>query len=225
MIELVVLDMAGTTIEEGGAVYVALRETVLTSGGTLDSDDVAPWMGADKRQAIRALTVASGRPSPDDATVERLYDDFVERLLVVYRDRPPTPIPGVLDAFATLRASGVKVALTTGFSADVHGPLLAALGWNVPDTVDAIVCTDDVAAGRPAPYMIFRAMELAGVSDVRRVLVAGDTPRDLLAGMNAGAAMVVGVATGDLTLEQLGTERHTHLLASLATLPELIASA
>ena len=96
---------------------------------------------------------------------------------------------------------------------------------NLADTVDAIVCTDDVAAGRPAPYMIFRAMELAGVTDVRRVLVAGDTPRDLLAGMNAGAAMVVGVATGDLTLEQLGTERHTHLLASLATLPDLIANA
>ena len=118
----------------------------------------------------------------------------------------------------------MKVALTTGFSADVHGPLLHALGWNVPDTVDAIVCTDDVPAARPAPYMIFRAMERCGVLDVGRVLVAGDTPRDLAAGINAGAGAVVGVATGDLTLEALGRHRHTHLLASLATLPDLVAS-
>lgn len=224
MIELVALDMAGTTVEEGGAVYVALRDAVAAGGGELTTEAVVPWMGADKREAIRALTLVAGRPEPDAAEVERIYADFVARLLDAYRRTPPTPIPGVPEAFERLRSAGVKVALTTGFSADVHGPLLEALGWSAPETVDAIVCTDDVAQGRPAPYMVFRAMELTGVTDVARVLVAGDTPRDLRAGVNAGAGAVVGVATGDLSLEDLGRERHTHLLASLATLPELVAS-
>ena len=46
----------------------------------------------------------------------------------------------------------------------------------------------------------------------------------VVAGINAGAGAVVGVATGDLTIEALGRHRHTHLLASLATLPDLVAS-
>ncbi|MCC5951352.1 MAG: phosphonatase-like hydrolase [Acidimicrobiia bacterium] len=223
VIELVALDMAGTTVNEGGAVYVALREAVVAGGGELTPAQVAPWMGADKRQAIAALTLVARNHEPDAEEVERTYEDFLSRLLEAYRTTPPTPIEGVPEAFAALRAAGVKVALTTGFSADVHEPLLASLGWSAPDTVDTIVCTDDVPAGRPAPYMIFRAMERTGVTDVARVLVAGDTPRDLQAGMNAGVGTVVGVATGELTLEDLGTERHTHLLPSLATLPLLVA--
>jgi len=223
MIELVALDMAGTTIEEGGAVYDALRGAVVGRGGTLTDEDVAPWMGADKRQAIRALSVMASGEEPDDATVEEIYATFHDRLLASYRESPPRPIDGVPEAFVALRSAGVKVALTTGFSADVHGPLLETLGWDAPATVDAIVCTDDVPLGRPAPYMVFRAMERTGVTDVRRVLVAGDTPRDLQAGMNAGALAVVGVGTGGVGLAELGRHRHTHLLASLATLPELVA--
>ena len=224
MIELVALDMAGTTVEEGGAVYRALRDAVVVDGGALSSDQVVPWMGADKRQAIRALSLDAGLPEPTDDEVERIYLGFVDRLLADYRRTPPRPIDGVPAVLATLRARGVKVALTTGFSSDVHAPLLPTLGWSVPEAVDAVVCPDDVGAGRPAPYMIFRAMEMTGVTDVRRVLVAGDTPRDLEAGCNAGAGAVVGVATGDLGLEELGRYRHTHLLASLAGLDELVAS-
>jgi phosphoglycolate phosphatase-like HAD superfamily hydrolase len=70
--------------------------------------------------------------------------------------------------------------------------------------------------------MIFRAMELTGVTDVARVLVAGDTTRDLQAGSNAGAGAVVGVLTGALDAPALGRTRHTHLLAGVADLPGLL---
>jgi phosphonatase-like hydrolase len=116
----------------------------------------------------------------------------------------------------------VQVALSTGFSRDVADPLLAALGWDA-QVVDAVVTVDEVAAGRPAPYLIFRAMERTGVFDVRRVLVAGDTVVDLRAGVNAGVAAVVGVGTGKLGFAELGRERHTHLLPSVADLPALVA--
>jgi phosphonatase-like hydrolase len=89
--------------------------------------------------------------------------------------------------------------------------------------LDAVVCVDDVAAGRPAPYMVFRAMERTGVRDVSRVLTAGDTVRDLEAGTNAGAAMVLGVLTGGLDARALGAVRHTHLLPSVADLPDLLS--
>jgi phosphonatase-like hydrolase len=224
-VDLVVLDVAGTTVDEGGAVYRALADAVLAGGGRLDDAELVRWMGADKRQAIRALTRAATGADPDPAAVERTYADFRDRLLAAYRAAPPRPFPGVPEAFATLRAAGVRLALTTGFSTDVTAPLLEALRWDVPGTVDALVCTDDVPAGRPAPYLVFRAMERTSSRDVRRVAVVGDTPRDLEAGTNAGAGFVVGVATGGVGLAELGRHRHTHLLASVADLPALLASA
>ena len=79
-----------------------------------------------------------------------------------------------------------------------------------------------MAASRPAPYLIFHAMEATGVTDVRRVLTAGDTPNDLAAGMNAGAGFVVGVTTGSFTRAQLEAEPHTHILDSVAAVPALL---
>jgi phosphonatase-like hydrolase len=225
VIELVALDMAGTTIDEHGDVYVALREAVEAEGVEVGEDLDRLWMGTDKREALAALVAAGGGPVLDGDGVERAYARFRELLAERYAARPPMPIAGVPDALAALRAEGVRVALTTGFAADVAEPLLAALGWTVGgELVDAMVCVDDVPAGRPAPYMVFRAMERTGVQAVDRVLVAGDTPADLRSGTNAGAAAVVGVATGALTLAELGVERHTHLLPSLAELPALVAS-
>jgi phosphonatase-like hydrolase len=181
-------------------------------------------MGTDKREAIAALVAAGGGPVLDGDGVERAYARFRTLLAERYGAQPPAPIAGVPEALAELRAAGVRVALTTGFARDVAEPLLDSVGWEVGgDLVDAVVCADDVAAGRPAPYLVFRAMERTGVRSVGRVLVAGDTVADLQSGINAGAAAVVAVATGALTLADLGAERHTHLLSSVADLPALVA--
>jgi phosphonatase-like hydrolase len=225
MIELAALDMAGTTIEEHGDVYAALRAAVEAEGAAVDDALVQRWMGTDKREAITELVAAGGGGRLAGPPVERAYERFRSLLEERYRARPPVPLPGVPEALAALRAAGVRVALTTGFARDVAEPLLASLGWTVGgDLVDAMVCADDVPAGRPAPYLVFRAMERTGVRRVDRVLVAGDTLADLRSGTNAGAAAVVGVATGALGLDALGAERHTHLLRSVADLPALVAA-
>lgn len=216
MIELVALDMAGTTIQEHGAVYVALREAVEAAVGAPEGADIDRWMGADKRETISALL-----KGPAPAVVEEVFLDFHGRLSAAYAARRPAPLPGVEEAFAALRNAGVKIALTTGFDRSITTALLDLLGWDAT-VVDAVVCADDVAAGRPAPYMVFRAMELTGVRDVAAVLTAGDTVLDLRAGANAGAGIVAGVLTGSMTALQLGAERHTHLLPGVADLPALL---
>ncbi|WP_214413604.1 phosphonatase-like hydrolase [Sphaerisporangium fuscum] len=222
MIELAVLDIAGTTIEEHGAVYVALEEAVRDAGGDPGPDDIRRWMGSGKREAITALLAGGSGAEPEPALVDRAFAGFRARLEAAYAERPPAPLPGVPEAIAALRAGGVKVALTTGFDRDVTGALLARVGWD-DGVLDAVVCVDDVAAGRPAPYMIFRAMELTGVRDVGRVLTAGDTVRDLQAGTNAGAAVVAGVLSGSQDATALGAVRHTHLIGSVADLPALLS--
>jgi phosphonatase-like hydrolase len=225
VIELAALDVAGTTVDEHGDVYLALRDAVVAEGADVTEALVREWMGTDKREAIAALVAAGAGRDLDGDGVEAAYDRFRRLLAERYAIRPPAPIAGVPQALAALRAAGVRVALTTGFAGDVVGPLLASLGWEAGgELIDTVVCSDDVPAGRPAPYLVFRAMERTGARDVRRVLVAGDTLADLRSGTNAGAGAVVGVATGALSLAELGVERHTHLLPSLAELPSLVAA-
>lgn len=215
MISLVALDIAGTTVAEGGAVYRVLAEVVAEHGTPASSADIKKWMGADKRAALVALT-----GDPDAA--EELHARFVTRLQETYAAHPPAPVDGVVETFARLRAAGVQVALTTGFDRQVTDPLLAALDWQVGRDVDAVVCAPEVAAGRPEPHMINRAMELTGVTDPARVLTAGDTVLDVRAGLASGASIVVAVLSGAQDRAELTPENPTHVLDDVTGIPALI---
>lgn len=223
MIKLVACDMAGTTIDEHGDVYVALARCVEETGVRTTPESVQEWMGADKVEAITALIEAGGGTATPPA-VEAAFTRFKELLVEFYDANPPVALDGVEDAFRELRRRGVKVALTTGFSRDVAGPLLERLGWSVEDDnlLDAVVCSDEVAAGRPAPHMIHRAMELTGVQDVRAVIAAGDTVNDLAAANNAGVT-AVGVLTGKLGREDLAVHPHHHILDGVKDIPSLLS--
>jgi phosphoglycolate phosphatase len=226
VIQLVALDMAGTTIDDHGSVYLALRRSVEETGATVAEDDLQKWMGTDKVTAITALMGLGGQ----DPTADRVAGAF-ERFRVIlaesYRDDPPVGLPGVEDALKILRGRSILISLTTGFSDDVALPLLASLGWTVgpgdEHLLDAVVTTSHVTAGRPAPYLIHHAMELTGVTDVRSVLAAGDTVVDLLAAHNAGV-IGVGVLTGALSREQLEAHPHDQILDSVAEIPEMLVA-
>lgn len=218
--ELAVLDVTGTTIDEGSLVYRTLEETAVAHGATPSKDELVSWHGARKDDALRAL-LAPVRGSLSTRELSKVVDDFHARLFRAYDEHPPSPLPEIPEALATLRDAGIRVVLTTGFDRDVIDLLLETVGWAEGETIDGVVSGSDVSAGRPAPYMIHRAMELTGTHDVRRVLTAGDTPRDLEAGVNSGAQVVVGVLTGAASPEELMMNEHTHLLRSVTDIPTL----
>jgi phosphoglycolate phosphatase len=223
VIDLVALDMAGTTIDDHGSVYAALQSSVEETGATVAEADLQRWMGTDKGTAIAALMQRGGQ-EPNADRVAAAFERFRAILGQSYRDNPPIALPGVADALRELQARGILISLTTGFSDDVALPLLESLGWTIgpgnEHLLDAVVTTSHVPAGRPAPYLIHHAMELTGVTDVHRVLAAGDTVVDLLAAHNAGV-IGVGVLTGALTRGQLAEHPHDHILQSVAALPGL----
>lgn len=219
---LAALDMAGTTVDEGGLVYAAVEGAVAEAvGAPIPAELMLQWKGTSKEEAIAGLLRGMGSDT-SHAYVMKVYDIFAGKLEEAYARMPPAPIPGAPEMFETLRRAGVKVALQTGYAAPVANSIMTGLGWTVGETVDALVTSDTVAVSRPAPYLVFHAMEATGIRDVRRVLTAGDTPNDLSAGMNAGAGFVVGVTTGSFTRSQLEAEPHTHILDSVAALPTLL---
>lgn len=217
-IELVVCDMAGTTVRDTGQVPQAFTSALAAHGITVTPQAINNLRGASKRLAILNLV-----PEGTDraARAEQVYNTFCEHLAQVFNGTVE-PVPGAREAIDTLRGRGVRVALNTGFDRDTTNLLLDALRWR-QGVVDAVVCGDEVAQGRPAPYMIFHCMEATGVTDVRRVANAGDTVLDLQAGHNAGVALNIGVLSGAHGRDQMQPQPHTHLLNSVADVPALIA--
>lgn len=222
-VSLLSLDMAGTTIDEGGVVYDLLARCVGDElGAPVPAEVLAPWTGTDKTEAIRGLLTELGG---DPARTDAVYAGFAAQLDAAYAAATPTLFPGVREAMVSLRAAGVKVALHTGYTRPVAEGLLAKVGWEVGTDIDALATSELVTASRPAPYLVFRTMELTGIRSVDEVLVAGDTPNDLAAGTAAGARFVVGVLTGAGSAADLGRSRHTHLVGGVADIPALLHSA
>jgi phosphonatase-like hydrolase len=217
-IELVVFDMAGTTVQDDGQVPDAFTAALAEYGVAVSPEAIRSLRGASKREAIIEL-LPEGAARAEQA--ERAYACFRDHLTRRYADTA-REVPGAGDVFARLRGRGIRVALNTGFDRDTTQMLLAALGW-MAHTVDAIVCGDEVPQGRPSPYLIFRCMEATGAVSVGRVANVGDTVLDLRAGHNAGVRFNVGVLSGAHGRDLLAAEPHTHLLASVADLPTLLA--
>lgn len=216
-LELVVFDMAGTTIEDRGQVPDAFTSALAAHGIALTPAQIRSVRGASKRQAIRQLI---GAGADRAQRVDEIYGTFCAILAQRYADEGVRPIAGAVPAFRALRARGVKVALNTGFDRGTTDLLLKALGWTT-GVVDAVVCGDDVSQGRPMPYLIYRAMEATGASGVHAVASVGDTALDLHAGHNAGVRWNIGVLSGAHDRQTLERAPHTHLLPSVAGLVAL----
>ena len=218
--ELVVSDFAGTTMKEEGAVLVAYRLALTEFDIPFTEDDLAARRGASKRAVFQELAARTLAPERAGTVAEKALAAFEDALRREYESGPVREIDGAGAAVVALRAAGVKVALTSGFERGVVDLLVRRLGWG--DLFDRVYASDDAPAGRPAPYLIYRAMMDLGIYDVGRVAVVGDTPLDLQAASNARAGWVVGVLSGAHGIETIGASPHTHVLPSVAALPKLL---
>lgn len=216
-IQLVVFDMAGTTVRDDNQVPEAFSATLAEYGIAITPAQIQQLRGASKKEAIAALL-----PPGDDlnARTDRVYQSFRAQLAQRF-EGTAREVPGARAVFDRLRAKGIKVALNTGFDRDTTRMLMRALAWE--ETIaDAIACGDEVAQGRPAPDMILRCMALAGVADAQAVANLGDTILDLRAGHAAKVRYNIGVLSGAHRRDLLEREPHTHLLGSVAELPALL---
>ena len=222
-VQLVVFDMAGTTVHDDGMVLECFVAAAGHVGLRVSRDELNDRMGASKRAVFDELARRQAGPGRDEearALRDRGYEAFCAVLEGAYARAGVAPIAGAEGVFARLRSRGVKVALNTGFYRRVTDIIVEGLRWR--DAVDAVVCVDDVREGRPAPYMIHEAMQRCGVHGVDEVVVVGDTPVDMLAGRNAGARAVVGVTSGSHPAATLRRFPSTHVLPSVRELPAML---
>ena len=177
-IELIVCDMAGTTVMEGGVVYKTLRAAMNADGLNVSEHDMHAWHGAKKEAVIANFAKEHGN-TPDgelEARVKRVAHLFEEMIHEAYFGE--TSKVGLIGDdlrswMFSLQSRGTKVALDTGYPPALQKALIKKL--ELDTVVDGHVSSYEVADGRPAPFMIFKLMEDLGVEDVRRVAKVGDT--------------------------------------------------
>lgn len=211
--DLVVFDWAGTMVDFGCTAPVrALMEAFAAEGVPIDAPFARRDMGMAKVDHVRSLLAypeVAGRwrerhgSAAGEADVLRLMSR-ISPLMREHAARASTLIPGARETFEKLRAAGLKVASSTGYTREMMAPVLAhaAEQGYVPEHV---VCSGETPAGRPTPLMLYKACAELGVWPLSRVVKVDDAPVGIAEGNNAGA-FTVGVASGNelgLSLEEL----------------------
>ncbi|VXB82192.1 HAD-IA family hydrolase [Citricoccus sp. K5] len=217
MIELAIFDMAGTTVNDRDEVYRVLRASTERFGAQFSDEEFQQWMGTEKRWAITNLLQIGGVEA-DEALIEEAWTWFRTELRRTYTEHPPVPLAGVEQALRDLKARGVRIGLTTGFSREITDLILDAIGWSGSDLIDLSVAGDEVPAGRPEPFLIQAVMERLEVSEAAAVISAGDTAADVESARRAGVTSV-GVLTGHLSRADFEALEADLILASVADLP------
>ncbi|SEH53454.1 phosphonatase-like hydrolase [Mycolicibacterium rutilum] len=218
-IELVVLDMAGTVVSDDGLVMRAFEEAATAVGVPAEGEQrdaarqyVLDTMGYSKIDVFTRLFGSDGLAEQANTAFEKAYERFIEGGV--------KPIAGAPEAISALRDAGLRIALITGFSPATQQRVLDTLGWN--DVADVVLAPGPGVRGRPSPDLVLTALMRTGVDDVRNVAVAGDTANDITSGLRAGAGVIAGVLTGAHDAQTLHAAGATHVLGSIAELPQIL---
>jgi phosphonatase-like hydrolase len=223
-IELVVFDMAGTTVKDENYVGLAFQKAMKSQGYDVLTEQVNPIMGYQKPLAIKMMLelLEPDQSKITDELIAVIHDQFVKEMIEFYSTTDKiSPLPDVELTFQVLRENGIKIALNTGFSKDIADVIIKRLDWT--DKIDLLVASDEVPQGRPYPYMIQKAMQILGISSNEKVAKVGDTEVDINEGFNASCKYVIGVTTGAFTREELSIYTPTHIIDNISEVIHIIS--
>jgi phosphonatase-like hydrolase len=224
-IELVVFDLAGTTVKDNKDVHRVLQLALARHAVDISIEDANAVMGIPKPVAIRSLLEKryNGTRPVTAGWIDGIHRLFVAEMIRFYEEDPGVgEKEGVSETFRALHALGIKVAVDTGFDRPITTPLLRRLGWIENGLIDASVTSDEVLRGRPYPDLALKAMSLTGVTHAPGVAKVGDTVSDLEEGNAAGCGLVIGVTTGAFTREELSQSKHSFLIEQVPQVLDLV---
>ncbi|MFI4973345.1 MAG: phosphonoacetaldehyde hydrolase [Caulobacterales bacterium] len=203
--DLVIFDWAGTMVDFGcRAPVTALIEAFSRRGVRLDEPTVRADMGKAKSDHVRALLArpevrtawaAATGAAPREADVAALMEDLGP-LMREAAAQASELIPGAADTVAALRAAGLKVGSSTGYTREMMAPVLARAAEQ-GYAPDHLVCAGETPQGRPSPLMIYKACAELGVWPLSRVVKVDDAEAGIAEGRAAGCFTVGVSASGN----------------------------
>lgn len=215
--QLVVMDMAGTTVNDFGLVQQAAIDAMKWKLNIdISMDQANKVMGIPKKMAFEQLC-SLNKTAVTPNIIDELVSKFNEQLMEQYAEKGKIELmPYAAELFEHIKASGSKLYLNTGFNREVASVIVANLG--LESIIDGYIGSDEVSVGRPQPDMIRLAMKRAGVQYSHYVMKVGDTVSDLYEGFSAGCAWNIGVLTGANTYDELRTAPYSQILSNLQPL-------
>jgi phosphonoacetaldehyde hydrolase len=193
-VQAVVLDWAGTAVDYGcmGPADVFVK-VFAAFDITVTAAEARQFMGLEKKEHIRGMCRLSvvveqwekkhGLP-PGEGDVDKLYEKTEPMMVAAIADHAE-PITGLLPFVEAMRTRNIKIGSCTGYTApmmEVLVPEAARMGYRP----DCSVCSSDVPAGRPFPWMCYRnAIQLQAYPFASMIKI-GDTVSDIEEGRNAG---------------------------------------
>lgn len=222
MINLVVFDMAGTTVNEDNVVYKTLQQSINKKGYDFSLDQILEeGAGKEKLEAIKSILKVFAINENDSLAAE-IYQDFIVQLSDAYQKIQVMPQPHALELFMDLKKRNIKVVLNTGYNDETAELLISRLGWKKGVEFDNLITSSDVENNRPDPEMIDLAMDIYGIQDAKEVIKVGDSIIDIEEGQNAGCRLNIGITTGAHTLLQLQSANPDYIIHDLLELIPII---
>ena len=181
MIDAVVFDMDGVIVDSE-QVWDDVREQLAKErGGRWHDGAQAAMMGMSSPEWSAYMHGEIGlRESPEEINAE-----VVNRMLERYRERLPL-IDGAVEAVQRLAPE-----FRLGVASSSNRPLIAAVleGAEIADLFDAVVSSEEVPRGKPAPDVYLEAMRRLGAEPGRTAAVE-DSSNGIRAARAAGMRVI-----------------------------------
>src|SRR5688500_2109719 len=140
--ELVVFDLAGTVMQDDGAVLNAYRSALGEHDIAFTEAELAVRRGGSKRAVFQELAARGRSPAKAVRLGDRALASCEAALRREYEQGDVREVEGATEALATLRRAKIKLALTSGFDRALVDLLVGRLGWR--ETFDLALGSDDV---------------------------------------------------------------------------------
>jgi phosphonatase-like hydrolase len=196
-IKMVVFDMAGTTINEGGLVYTTMKNTLRHHKIPFTNEEFDTFHGVNKRDVLNNF-IRNETKVISKTYEDKIYNNFEKSLKQNYFNPTTNSIKvmdGALPLFEKLRRNDIKVCFNTGYSRYMAENILKHVDIKIGRDIDDLVASNEVQSGRPSPYMIHKLMDRHNVLS-HEVVKVGDTIIDIKEGVNAKTKYQISVLSG-----------------------------
>lgn len=175
--DLVIFDCDGVLVDTEGPVHELISADLRTRGLDLSLQECRSLFVGGTMDTARGEAVRRGANLPPD-WVEQMYSQVFDRL----KQGVPV-IPGVLDLIDAIEQAGMHVAVASNGPMQKMRHSLAPSGlW---DKLQDRIYSRESFRPKPAPDMLLHAIDVAGVSLDRTVMI-DDSPFGCRAARNAG---------------------------------------
>lgn len=190
----IIFDFDGTIGDSQALIVKTLQDTMRKRGLEVKSDvECAATIGLRLDEAFVQLFEMSAEEGMACAETYRVIFEENKQHLIVQ------PFPHVLETIHTLHRQGCQLAIASSRGSDSLFGYVKQMG--IEDCISSIIAGDLVEHVKPAPDMVFKALEEMN-GTVEEALVVGDMTYDVDMAHNAGAK-ACAVTYGNATREEL----------------------